>query len=440
MNITIIGSGYVGLVSGICFARLGHNVTCIDNQEEKIHTLNKGEIPIFEPGLKEMLADARSNNLISFSSDLSAHIANCDAVFIAVGTPQDEDGSADLSYVLTAAQEINDLCLDLNKKDLILVTKSTVPVGTAEKIKKITKNSGLKIASNPEFLREGNAIEDFMKPDRVVIGCDDELSSEALRKIYSPLTEVRIVETDTKTSELIKYTSNALLATKIAFINEIANLCEKTGANIKELSKATGLDSRIGEKFLNVGPGYGGSCFPKDVNALIRTGKDNEVNLSIIDAVESSNVNRKKSMAHRIISQLGGLDQAKGKVVAILGLAFKANTDDIRYSPAIATTKELVKHGIAIRASDFEAIKNSKRELANEDGINYFVDPYKAIENTDLVAILTEWPQYSELDIARIKESMRGNIICDLRNMLNKQEVESYQLQYDYIGKYQNND
>lgn len=440
MKIIIIGTGYVGLVSGTCLASIGHDVGCVDINKKKVATLKNGHIPFFEPGLSELVTEATAAKKLNFSTKISDYIKDCKAIFIAVGTPQDEDGSADLSHVLTAAQKINDLCLKFNKKDLILVTKSTVPVGTAEKIKEITKNSGLRIASNPEFLREGNAIEDFMKPDRLVIGCDDELSSKTLRKIYSPLAEAIIVETDTKTSELIKYTSNALLATKIAFINEIANLCEKTGANIKELSKATGLDSRIGEKFLNVGPGYGGSCFPKDVNALIRTGKDNDVNLSIISAVETSNVNRKKSMAHRIISQLGGLDQAKGKVVAILGLAFKANTDDIRYSPAIATTKELAKHGIAIRASDFEAIENSKGELANENNINYFEDPYEAIKGTDLVTILTEWPQYSELDITRVKESMRGSIICDLRNMLNKQEVESHQLQYDYIGKYQNND
>ncbi len=435
MNITIIGSGYVGLVSGICFADIGHNVTCIDKDKGKIEGLKNGEIPIFEPGLEELLT--KNSARIEFSDDLRLNLATCDAVFIAVGTPQGEDGSADMSYVLAAAQEVDSLCAQIGKEDLVIVTKSTVPVGSADEIRKVVRK-GTKVASNPEFLREGNAIDDFMNPDRVVIGCDDEFSAKILGEIYRPLKQAKLVRTSTRTSELIKYTSNAFLATKIAFINEIANLCEESGANIKELAKAVGLDSRIGEKFLNVGPGFGGSCFPKDVLALINTAKNHGVDLSIIESVDASNKNRKASMARRIIDALGGSKNAKGKTVAVFGLAFKANTDDIRYSPAIFVTRELLKAGVKVRASDFEAIKNAKNELADFENIEYFEDLYEASRGADLLAILTEWPEYRDLDLTYIKEVMNGDLICDLRNMLDENKVLSVGLKYDYIGKYKN--
>ena len=436
MNITIIGSGYVGLVSGVCFADIGHNVTCIDKDQGKIETLNEGEIPIFEPGLKELLAKNTDAGRINFTTDLENHLENCDAIFIAVGTPQDEDGSADMSYVLAASREINDLCRKIGKKDLVIATKSTVPVGTADKIREII-GTEIKVASNPEFLREGNAIDDFMNPDRIVIGCDDELSDSVLSEIYKSFGPEKLIKTTTRTSEMIKYTSNAFLATKIAFINEVADLCEKTGANIEELARATGLDSRIGEKFLNVGPGFGGSCFPKDVSAIINIADKAATNLSIVRAVEHSNEERKASMAKRV---LGHLNEIGGKNVAVLGLAFKANTDDIRYSPAVFVTKELAKSGFNVRASDFEAIENSKRELAEFNNIEYFDDLYEAVNGTDMTVILTEWPEYKELDLGRIKELMNGNLICDLRNMLDGEAVKNAGLKYDYIGKYKNND
>ena len=436
MNITIIGSGYVGLVSGVCFADIGHNVTCIDKDQGKIETLNEGEIPIFEPGLKELLAKNTDAGRINFTTDLENHLENCDAIFIAVGTPQDEDGSADMSYVLAASREINDLCRKIGKKDLVIATKSTVPVGTADKIREII-GTEIKVASNPEFLREGNAIDDFMNPDRIVIGCDDELSDSVLSEIYKSFGPEKLIKTTTRTSEMIKYTSNAFLATKIAFINEVADLCEKTGANIEELARATGLDSRIGEKFLNVGPGFGGSCFPKDVSAIINIADKAATNLSIVRAVEHSNEERKASMAKRV---LGHLNEIGGKNVAVLGLAFKANTDDIRYSPAVFVTKELAKSGFNVRASDFEAIENSKRELAEFNNIEYFDDLYEAVNGANMVVILTEWPEYKKLDLDRAKKLMNGDLICDLRNMLDGETVRNAGLKYDYIGKYKNND
>ncbi len=428
MNITIIGSGYVGLVSGVCFANIGHNVTCIDKDGSKIAALKNGQIPIFEPGLAELLNENKPR--IEFSTDLATNLEKSDAVFIAVGTPQDEDGSADMSYVLAAAKEINELSNQIGKKDLVIVTKSTVPVGTADRIREIVDGE-VKVASNPEFLREGNAIDDFMNPDRIVIGCDDERSEEVLTRIYEPLNDKMLVRVSTRTAEMIKYVSNAFLATKIGFINEIANLCEKTGADIEELAVAVGLDSRIGEKFLKVGPGFGGSCFPKDVSAILNIAKNENVDLSIVDATKTSNEARKNNMAKRILDQLGGK-----KTVAVFGLAFKANTDDIRYSPAISIVRELLKAGVNIRASDFEAIENTKKELAQFSNIEYFDDVYEAAKGADLLAILTEWPEYKDLNLNKLKDQMSGNLICDLRNMLDKKTAQDAGLDYDYIGNY----
>ncbi len=434
MKITIIGSGYVGLVSAICFAKIGHQVSCIDKDKGKIDKLKNGEIPIFEPNLKEMLKEVVAKNAISFTCDLKQALQGSKAVFIAVGTPQGEDGSADLSYVLAAAKEI----AQFSQEDKIIITKSTVPVGTAVKIAEIIKNSGskfnLKIASNPEFLREGNAIEDFINPDRIVIGVDDGESLKVLNEIYQSFGKEKIVATNTKTSELIKYASNSFLATKISFINEMADLCEKTGGDIKKLSHAIGLDSRIGEKFLNVGPGFGGSCFPKDIMAILNIAKQHQVNLSVISSVIESNKIRQEKMVTKITKNFAD-NSCKGKKIALLGLAFKANTDDIRYSPAISIAKKLLQNGAIIQASDKEAIANSKIELKNFDKISFFENEYDALKNVDLIVIATEWQEYKNLDFAKIKQLTNSRKIIDLRNIFNQDFVESQGFEYDFIGK-----
>lgn len=429
-NITIIGSGYVGLVSGICFAKLGHKVVCIDKDENKIAALKNGEIPIFEPGLKELLEEVKEN--IQFSTNLDDGLKVSDSVFIAVGTPQDEDGSADLSYVLAAAEEI------AQKSDSfkLIVTKSTVPVNTGEKIKnlvsKTNPNLEFSVASNPEFLREGCAIDDFINPDRIVIGVEDEKGQEILSEIYAKFPKEKLVISDIKTAELIKYASNSFLAAKIGFINEMADLCEKVGANVKSLSYAIGLDERIGSKFLNPGPGFGGSCFPKDINAIVNIAKEHEVKLSLIESVISSNANRKLVMAGKVKSCLDG--DLKNKKIALLGLAFKANTDDIRYSPAIEIAKELLKDGLEIKAHDFEAINNSKKALQNFANIEFCSDIYQAINNVDLVVIATEWEEYKDLDLDKIKNLAPGTAILDLRNLLDGQKMVDAGIEYSCIG------
>ncbi len=428
MNITIIGSGYVGLVSGVCFADIGHNVTCIDKDQGKIETLNSGEIPIFEPGLKELLAKNVTAGRISFSTDLGESLAQCDAIFIAVGTPQDEDGSADMSYVLAASKEINELCGQIGKKDLAIVTKSTVPVGTADKIREIIGEE-IKIASNPEFLREGNAIDDFMNPDRIVIGCDDELSDTILSKIYESFGTEKLVKTTTKTSELIKYTSNAFLATKIAFINEIADLCEKTGANIEELARATGLDSRIGEKFLNAGPGFGGSCFPKDVSAIINIADKAETNLSIVRTVEYSNEERKASMARRVIAHL---DEIGGKNVAVLGLAFKANTDDIRSAASTVIGPLLSKQGAEIIRYD-PAVGAEIVEHVPTMEVAKSID--EALTGADAAVVLTEWAEIGAVDWSTKSELMRRRVVVDLRNLYNPARMAAIGFNYMSLGR-----
>jgi UDPglucose 6-dehydrogenase len=429
MKITVIGSGYVGLVSGICFAKLGHEVVCIDKDQNKISQLQLGEIPIFEPNLKELLLEVVTAKKISFTTNLQEALKDSLAVFIAVGTPQDEDGSADLSYVLAAAQEI----AELSNSYKLIITKSTVPAGTGDKIKKLVKetNSNFEfgVASNPEFLREGAAINDFMNPDRIVIGVEDEKSQKILAEIYQKFPTEKLITTDIITAELIKYASNSFLATKIAFINEMADLCEKVGGNIKQLSKAVGLDSRIGEKFLNPGPGFGGSCFPKDIMAILNVAKENQVNLSLIDSVVKSNKQRQINMAEKISTILDG--EVKNKKIGFLGLAFKGNTDDIRYSPAIKIIKELSKKGAEIFAHDFEAIKNSKAELAEFRNIQFFDDVYEAIENCDIIVIATEWPQYANLDLSKISTKK----IIDLRNMLDGKKVRELGFKYFAIGE-----
>ncbi len=419
MKITVIGSGYVGLVSGVCFAKLGHEVICVDKDEKKISQLKSGVVPIFEPGLSELLAEVK----ISFTTNLKDGLDGSAVVFIAVGTPQDEDGSADLSYVLAAAKEV----AELSKSYKLIVTKSTVPAGTGAKIKALIKRVNplldFAVASNPEFLREGVAINDFMNPDRIVVGVEDEKAQKIFAEIYEKFAPEKLVATDIITAELIKYAANSFLATKISFINEMADLCEAVGGNIKQLARAVGLDSRIGEKFLNPGPGFGGSCFPKDILAILNVAKENSVELSLIDSVIASNQKRKIRMVEKILA-------VPAKKIALLGLAFKGNTDDIRYSPAITIAKELAKKDVKIFAHDFAAIENAKRELAEFKNISFFEDLYEATSDADVIVIVTEWEEYRALDFSKI----RTKKIIDLRNLFDAKEMREKGFEYHCVG------
>lgn len=432
MNIAVIGVGYVGLVSGACFAKIGHNVICVDNDKSKISKLSQGIIPIFEPGLSEIVSDAIEEKKISFTDNLKSALDICDVVFIAVGTPQDEDGSADLSFVLQVAKSI----AENSASPKLIITKSTVPAGTGKMISDLVLRTNPKIkfsiASNPEFLREGCAIDDFMNPDRIVAGISDEKSKEIFEEIYKKFPAEKLIFTDVITAELIKYASNSFLATKISFINEMADLCETVGGNIKDLSKSMGLDSRIGNKFLNPGPGFGGSCFPKDIMAIINVAKKNNVNLSLISSVIDSNKNRKIKMVQKISDILGG--KIEGKKIALLGLAFKANTDDIRYSPAISIAQTLLEKGAVIFATDEEAIENAKLELKAFDNISFFTDFYEATKDADLILIVTEWGAYSQMDLDKVKKVTNCRKILDLRNILDAKKVVNNGFEYHFIG------
>jgi len=433
MKIVVIGTGYVGLVSGVCMAKLGHDVICVDKDSSKIANLQKNIIPIFEPGLKELLVEAVAAAKISFTTDLRLSLQGADVVLIAVGTPQEEDGSADLSYVLAAAREI----AKFSQEYKLVVTKSTVPVGANSKVRDVIKKENpqldFDVASNPEFLREGNAIDDFMNPDRIVVGFDNDRAKKILGEIYKKFPSQKVVYTDIATAELIKYASNSFLATKISFINEMADLCEKTGADVRQLASAVGLDSRIGEKFLNSGPGFGGSCFPKDIMAIVNIAKENNVELSLINSVISSNALRKDKMVDKIIAALN--KNIEHKKIAFLGLAFKGNTDDIRYSPAIEIIKALTKKSAIIRASDPEAIANAKKELAEFVNIEFFQDPYEAISGADLIVIATEWKNYATLDFEKIKQVTKSHKIVDLRNMLDPAKLRNMGFEYSSIGQ-----
>lgn len=433
MKITIIGTGYVGLVSGICFSKIGHKVTCVDNNKTKIDQLKNGQIPIFEPGLKEILAKSTKLNLINFTSNLNEALQDSQAVFIAVGTPQDEDGSADLSYVFNVAKEI----AQNSDSYKLIITKSTVPAGTGHKIKEIVNktnpNLDFDIASNPEFLREGEAINDFLYPDRIVIGVENDKSASILQEIYQYFANEKIITCDVITAELIKYASNSFLATKISFINEMANLCEIIGGDIKKLSHAMGLDSRIGNKFLNPGPGFGGSCFPKDILAIANTAKNNDVDLSLINSVIKSNDQRYHYMVKKITKSLDG--NVENKKIALLGLAFKANTDDIRYSPAIIIAKELARNGALITATDPQAITNSKQELKKFANITFTNDIYESIKDCQTIVIATEWPEFANLNFDKIKKITNCRKIIDLRNLLDKKSCQNAGFEYSHIGK-----
>jgi UDPglucose 6-dehydrogenase len=433
MKITVIGSGYVGLVSGVCFASLGHQVRCVDKDESKISALKFGIIPIFEPGLQELLDSALKTDKICFSTDLQESLNNSDVVFIAVGTPQGEDGSADLSYVLDAASGIARVA-DSYK---LIIIKSTVPVGSNAEIKNLIKKINpqlqFSIASNPEFLREGAAIEDFMNPDRIIAGVEDEKSKKTFQQIYAKFPASKLIITDITTAELSKYASNSFLATKISFINEMADLCEVVGGDIKQLSHAVGLDSRIGTKFLNPGPGFGGSCFPKDIMAILHIAKKNNVSLSLLDCVIASNNWRKIKMVQKITAVLGGI--ISDKKIALLGLAFKANTDDIRYSPAITIARELLKSGAKVTAHDPQAIENSRRELSEFKNIEFCTTVYEAVKNCDLIVIATEWKIYSRLDWQKVKQFTGCRKIIDLRNLFEAAQIKNYGFEYFYLGK-----
>jgi UDPglucose 6-dehydrogenase len=433
MRVAMIGTGYVGLVSGTCFAEFGINVTCIDKDESKINKLLNGEIPIFEPGLDVLVERQTSAGRLKFTTDLKEGIAGAQAVFIAVGTPaRREDGHADLSYVYQAAKEIAPLLSEYT----VIVTKSTVPVGTAREVERIIKaenpDAQFDVASNPEFLREGAAIDDFMRPDRVVIGADSPRAQDVLRQVYRPLyiNETPIVMVSPETSELIKYASNAFLATKITFINEIANLCEKTGANVQQVSKAMGLDGRIGGKFLHAGPGYGGSCFPKDTLALAQTGVKHDAPQTIVEQVIIANKNRQEDMAKRIITAFDG--DVKGKTIGILGVSFKPNTDDVRDAPSLVVVPLLQAAGATVKAYDPEAREQAEKHFQNVDWQN---NAYDVADGADALVILTEWNEFRALSLQDIKEKMTQPLLLDFRNIYTDAEVKAHGFRYISIGR-----
>ena len=434
MKISVVGTGYVGLVSGACFAEFGWDVTCIDKSSGRIESLKQGIIPIYEPGLDDLVKRNVKAGRLSFSLDYAPFVEDSDAVFIAVGTPSRRgDGHADLTYVYAAAEEI---AAHLSGYTVV-VDKSTVPVGTAKEVASIIRKANPKadfdIASNPEFLREGSAIGDFMRPDRVIIGVESEKAKAVLKELYRPLylLETPMVITNLETAELIKYASNAFLAAKISFINEISALCEKTGADIKAISKGMGLDKRIGSKFLHAGPGYGGSCFPKDVSALIRIFRDNGLEPRILEAVTQVNQNQKLRMADKIKNLLG--QDLTQKTIAVLGLTFKPETDDMREAPSLVIVPELIKAGAHIKACDPQGVKEAKKLLPAD--VEYLDSPYDAVKGADAVIILTEWNQFRALDIQRIKKAMRGNLFADLRNIYDRELLEKAGFTYIAVGR-----
>ncbi|PDT10099.1 UDP-glucose/GDP-mannose dehydrogenase family protein [Rhizobium sp. M1] len=432
MRITMIGSGYVGLVSGVCFADFGHDVICVDKDLSKIEALREGRIPIYEPGLDQLVAENTSTGRLSFSTDVGESVRGADVVFIAVGTPSRRgDGHADLSYVYAAAREIATYVEGFT----VVVTKSTVPVGTGDEVERIIRETNptadVAVVSNPEFLREGAAIEDFKRPDRIVVGLNDDRAREAMTEVYRPLylNQAPLVFTSRRTSELIKYAANAFLAMKITFINEIADLCERVDANVQDVSRGIGLDGRIGAKFLHAGPGYGGSCFPKDTLALAKTAQDFDAPVRLIETTISINDNRKRAMGRKVISAVGG--DIRGKKIAILGLTFKPNTDDMRDSPAIAIIQTLQDNGAQVVGYDPEGMENARKVIEN---IEYASGPYEAAAGADALVIVTEWNQFRALDFNRLKQSMRAPVLVDLRNIYRSDEVRKHGFTYTGIG------
>jgi len=432
MNIAVIGSGYVGLITGACFAEFSLNVTCVDVDEKKIKSLRKGVVPFYEPGLEELLRRNISAGRLHFTSNIADAVEASLVIFIAVGTPPRGDGSADMKYVEGVAKEIAN---HINSYKVI-VTKSTVPVGTGERVRKIIsrhlkEHIDFDVVSNPEFLREGAGIEDFMRPNRVVIGTSSDQATAIMKDLYRPLylIETPIIITDVKTAELIKYASNAFLATKISFINEIANLCENVGADVQLVAKSMGLDRRIGPKFLHAGPGFGGSCFPKDTRALLQIGKANKVKLGVISAVVKANEFQMEKAAKKIINAVGKL---KGKSICMLGLSFKPNTNDIREAPALSIIDKLLKEGAKIRAFDPVAMKDAKQVLPK---ITYCKDAYDAARGAEAVVIVTEWNQFRNLDLNKIKKALKGNLFFDLRNIYDADRLVKMGFKYFSTGR-----
>ncbi len=433
MKIAMVGSGYVGLVSGACFADFGHEVVCIDKDPAKIARLQAGEMPIYEPGLEELVRRNAASGRLSFSTELARSISGAGAVFIAVGTPSRRgDGHADLSYVMAAAEEIG-AHLD---HPAVIVTKSTVPVGTGDEVERIMAQSGnpvrYAVASNPEFLREGAAIGDFKRPDRIVIGTEEEWARQLMREVYRPLflNNSPIQFTSRRSAELIKYAANAFLATKITFINEIADMCEKVGADVQEIARGMGLDNRIGAKFLHAGPGYGGSCFPKDTLALLKTAEDHDSPLRIVEAVVKVNETRKRAMGRKVLDALG--PEPRGKRVALLGLTFKPNTDDMRDAPALAIAQTLIDAGVEVTAYDPEGMEQAQPLMP---GVLMKPNAEAAVEGADAVVIVTEWDAFRALDLERIKQLVRAAVLVDLRNIYNPDEVRAAGFSYVSIGR-----
>lgn len=433
MRITMIGAGYVGLVSGVCFADFGHDVICVDKDESKVEALKAGKIPIFEPGLEQLVAQNTASGRLSFSTDLAACVPSSDVIFIAVGTPSRRgDGHADLSYVYAAAREIAAHVSGFT----VIVTKSTVPVGTGDEVERIMREANpsadIAVVSNPEFLREGAAIDDFKRPDRIVVGLSDERARGVMTDVYRPLylNQAPLLFTSRRTSELIKYAGNAFLAMKITFINEMADLCEKVGADVQEVARGIGLDGRIGSKFLHAGPGYGGSCFPKDTLALVKTAQDYESPVRLIETTVAINDNRKRAMGRKVIQAAGG--DVRGKKIGVLGLTFKPNTDDMRDSPAITVIQTLQDAGAIVTGYDPEGMENARKII---EDITYSDTPYHAAEGADVLVIVTEWNQFRALDFARLKSVMNAPVLVDLRNIYSKEALEKHGFSYTSIGR-----
>ncbi|MGX1108807.1 MULTISPECIES: UDP-glucose dehydrogenase family protein [Bradyrhizobium] len=433
MKIAMVGTGYVGLVSGACFADFGHQVVCVDKDAGKIEALKRGKIPIYETDLDKLVETNAAAGRLTFTTELAGAVADADAVFIAVGTPSRRgDGHADLSYVYAAAKEIGAAL----KKFTVVVTKSTVPVGTGDEVERLIRETNpdadFAVASNPEFLREGAAIQDFRHPDRIVVGTEDDRAKRVMGEVYRPLylNQAPILYTARRTAELIKYAANAFLATKITFINEIADLSEKVGANVQEVARGIGLDNRIGTKFLHAGAGYGGSCFPKDTRALFKTALDHDVQLKIVEATLTANDNRKRAMARKVANVLGG--EMRGKTIGVLGLTFKPDTDDMREAPSIPLINGLIDFGAKVRAYDPIGMEQARKELPE---IEYCKDAYECARQADALVIVTEWRQFRALDLKRIKQEMKHPVVVDLRNIYRPDEMAAHGFTYDSIGR-----
>ncbi len=433
MQIVMVGSGYVGLVSGVCFADFGHNVICVDKDAGKIESLRKGEIPIYEPGLDALVSQNLEAGRLSFTTDLKTAVAQADVVFIAVGTPSRRgDGHADLSYVYGASREIAEAVRGFT----VIVTKSTVPVGTGDEVERIMRDTNpdadVAVVSNPEFLREGAAISDFKRPDRIVVGIEDERARDVMNDVYRPLflNAAPMLFTARRTSELIKYAANEFLAMKITFNNEIADLCEVVGANVQDVARGIGLDNRIGAKFLHAGPGYGGSCFPKDTVALVKTAQDYGTPIRLVETTVAVNDQRKRAMARKVINACGG--SVRGETIAVLGLTFKPNTDDMREAPSLSIIQVLQDAGADVRAYDPEGVENARKLLEN---VHYGRSPYDIVEGASALVIVTEWDAFRALDFDRIKQAMKRPIVVDLRNVYRREEMARHGFHYVTVGR-----